>query len=206
MLVIGLTGGIGSGKTRAAFFFSARGVPVLDADVIARELVRPGTPALDEIVEAFGREVLAEDGALDRAALRARIFDDPEQRSRLEAILHPRVRTELQRRLTVLDAPYVILVIPLLVEARQTDLVDRILVVDVPVELQKQRAHCRDHLPLAAIEAIIDAQASREQRLGAADDVIYNDGTLEELEREVDLLHHRYNTLSLQQPSPGDHS
>src|SRR5690606_24299131 len=172
MLIIGLTGGIGSGKSAVAERFAARGVPVLDADLIAREVVEPGTPGLAQVVEVFGPEVLDPQGRLDRARLGRRVFGAPERRRRLEASLHPLIYAEMRERVRRLAAPYCILVIPLLIETGQTDLVDRVLVVDAPPELQYQRVAARDGRSPAEIEAILRAQASRETRLAAADDVI----------------------------------
>lgn len=196
MLRIGLTGGIGSGKSSVAELFAARGVPVIDADMIARELVEPGQPALAEIVAAFGTDMLDPQGRLDRARLRARVFDDKHQRERLEAILHPRIHTVMAERAAAQTTPYVLLVIPLLFEAKQRDLVDRVLVVDVPMELQRARVSVRDHLPPEQIDAILAAQLSREQRLAGADEVIDNSGDAADLERQVDALHQCYLQLA----------
>ncbi|RMD80187.1 MAG: dephospho-CoA kinase [Gammaproteobacteria bacterium] len=201
MLVVGLTGGIGSGKSLAAERFAELGVPVLDADRIGRELVAPGREALAAIVKAFGPQVLRPDGSLDRARLRRLAFADPEARRRLEAILHPRIRREMERRLQRLreaepPPPYVVLVIPLLLEAGQRDLVDRVLVVDAPLSLQKERVRRRDGLDEATLEAILAAQLDRESRLAAADEVLENTGTPEALRRAVDALHRRYLALA----------
>lgn len=200
MLIVGLTGGIGSGKSTVAERFAARDVPVIDADVIAREVVEPGTPGLARIVEAFGRDILDENGRLDRSRLGARVFQDPESRKRLEAILHPLIRAEMQRRITHITAPYCVLVIPLLIETGQTDLVHRVLVVDTPRELQYRRVAARDNRPRAEIEAILDVQAGREDRLAAAHDVIVNDADLDALDRQVARLHQRYLELSRTKP------
>lgn len=196
MLVVGLTGGIGSGKTTVANYFSALGVPLIDADVIARELVEPGSPVLNEIVECFGPDVLNTGGDLDRLRLRHRVFTDPGQRRRLESILHPRIRAEMARRIRQLDAPYCIVSIPLMVETAQTDLVDRVLVVDCPPELQRQRIAQRDGWPADEISGALQAQATRAQRLHAADDVIVNDRDLDTLRHTVDSLHRSYLCLS----------
>ncbi len=197
MLVVGLTGGIGSGKSTVAARFAAHGTPILDADTIARALVEPGQPALDEIVAAFGTGVIDAGGALDRAGLRRRILADPGQRRRLEAILHPRIRADIHRRLAGLDAPYCLLAIPLLVETgREHYPVQRILVVDCPEALQRSRLRARKGWTEAEIDAMIAAQATREQRLMAADDVIVNDAGLDSLEGQVDALHRRYLALS----------
>ncbi|MBI5042054.1 MAG: dephospho-CoA kinase [Gammaproteobacteria bacterium] len=196
MLRIGLTGGIGSGKSTVAALFAARGVPVIDADVIARELVAPGQPALADIVATFGTDILDANGQLDRARLRARVFNDDAQRQRLEAILHPRIQAVMAERAAAQTTPYVLLVIPLLFEAGQRDLVDRVLVVDVPVAQQGERVAARDHLPVEQIEAIFAAQLNREQRVAGADDIIDNSGDVAALERQVDALHHRYLSLA----------
>jgi dephospho-CoA kinase len=192
MLVIGLTGGIGSGKTTVANFFSALGVPLIDADVIARELVEPGSPVLNEIIDCFGADVLDTRGDLDRLRLRHRVFTDPAQRRRLEAILHPRIRAEIAQRVGRLDAPYCIVAIPLMVETAQADLVDRVLVVDCPPELQRERVARRDGWGEDEITGVMQAQATRAQRLAAADDVIVNDGDLETLRDRVTALHQDY--------------
>ena len=198
MLRIGLTGGIGSGKSTVAALFAARGVPVIDADIVARERVEPGQPALDEITAAFGRELLDEAGRLNRARLRDLVFADPARRERLEAILHPRIRAEMERRLADCSAPYALLVIPLLFEADQRDLVDRVLVVDLPENEQRTRVIARDALPAGQIDAILAAQASRKQRHDGADDLIDNSGDPAALERQVDTLHARYLRLAAQ--------
>ncbi|MDX1252586.1 MAG: dephospho-CoA kinase [Gammaproteobacteria bacterium] len=199
MIRIGLTGGIGSGKSTVADCFAELGVAVIDADQIARELVEPGRPALDAIVDAFGRDILDGSGQLDRARLRALVFDNTTRRQQLETILHPLIRTEMRKRADALEAsgaPYAILCIPLLLETGQTDLADRILVVDAPEELRYQRVRARNGLPDSQIAAIIAAQVSREQRLAAADDIIVNDGDLPKLQRQVIAMHQRYLTLA----------
>ncbi len=196
MLIVGLTGGIGSGKSTAAEMFHARGVPVIDADALARELVRPGMPALEEIVRIFGRDVLDAEGRLDRAQLADMVFTDAGNRRRLEQILHPRIRRAMQERLRELKALYCILVIPLLLETGQTGLVHRVLVVDADPEIQAQRAARRGGVSRERVEAIMTTQASREQRLAAADDVIDNGKDLSHLERQVQALHRRYLELA----------
>ncbi len=196
-LVVGLTGGVGSGKSTAAGFFREFGVPVIDADEIARELTLPGQPALREIAEAFGTEVLDAQGRLDRAALRRIAFADEDARRRLEAILHPRIRERMEEALAeVAEAPYAILVIPLLLEARQQDLVDRVLVVDADPALQVRRVMARDGVDEAQVRAIMAAQVDRETRLAAADDLILNEDDLDELKRQVQALHQRYLKLA----------
>lgn len=196
MLRIGLTGGIGSGKTTVANLFAARGVPVIDTDAIAHELVEPGQPALAEIAARFGAELLDDAGRLDRARLRERVFADSGQRKALEAILHPRIHAEMTLRVNAAKAAYVVLVVPLLFEAGWRDRVDRVLLVDVPVELQRARVAARDHLPAAQIDAILAAQATREQRRAGADDIIDNGGDAAALERQVEELHQRYQHLA----------
>jgi dephospho-CoA kinase len=196
MLRIGLTGGIGSGKSTVAALFAARGVPVIDTDVIAHELVEPGQPALAEIAARFGADLLDGAGRLDRARLRERVFADAGQRKALEAILHPHIGAEMERRLAQSKAPYVLLVIPLLFEAGWQERVDRVLVVDVPVELQRARAATRDRLDAERIDAILAAQASREQRRAGADDLIDNSGDPAALEQQVERLHRSYLALA----------
>ncbi len=196
MLVITLTGGIGSGKSTVARIFAELGAPVIDADLVAREVVEPGSPALTEIESAFGPEVLDGDGNLRRDRLRERVFGDPAARRRLEAIMHPRIREIMVRRLAGLNAPYAILVIPLLLETGQTDLGDRTLVVDLPESLQIERVKRRDHLEDARIRTILAAQCDRSTRLNAADDVIDNQGDPEGLREQVEKLHQRYLALT----------
>ena len=192
-LVIGLTGGIGTGKTVVANLFAARGVPVIDADVLAREVVEPGQPAFEAIVAEFGAGVLSPSGALDRRRLRERVFADSGGRERLEAIIHPRVYAEMERRLDSLDdGPYAVVVVPLLVETGGVERVDRVLVVDAPEALQIERVSRRDGTSRAAVEKILAAQAERGARLEAADDVIVNDADESQLERRVETLHEEY--------------
>lgn len=191
-LVIGLTGGIGSGKSTVAKLFARLGAPVIDADAIAHELVSPGEPALRAIVAAFGRDVLTPEGTLDRRRLRERAFRDPALRERLETILHPLIRREMRRRVQALDAPYCVLCIPLLLETGRTDQMDRILVVDTPPTLQIERTQARDGSSRETVERIMRAQVDPRERLAAADDVIDNSGTLAQLEAQVESLHRRY--------------
>jgi dephospho-CoA kinase len=193
---VALTGGIASGKSEAARRFAALGASVIDADVVARELVQPGTPALAEISAAFGAQMLGANGSLERTEMRALIFGDAEARRRLEAILHPRVRAEMLVRTDAATGPYALLVIPLFVETAGYDWVDRVVVVDLPRELQLARAIARDHMAPSLAEAMIDAQASREQRLAAADDVIDNSGTPDALDAQVAALHSKYTALA----------
>jgi dephospho-CoA kinase len=195
-LRVGLTGGIASGKTTVANLFAARGIVVIDTDAIAREIVEPGQPALDRIVEAFGRGVLDASGALDRRRMRTLVFADPVERRRLEAILHPLILEEMMRRSAQARGLYVILVIPLLAETESRSYVDRVLVVDCPVEVQVARLLARDAENERQALAMIASQATRELRLALADDVILNDGDLEKLETQVEALDGRYRELS----------
>ena len=194
--VVGLTGGIGSGKSTVADAFSALGVPVIDADQLARKLVAPGQPALDEIVAGFGADTLTANGNLDRDTMRQRIYSDPAQKSRLESILHPRIRKRIRTLLAGIKAPYTIVVIPLLLETNQTDLVDRILVIDIPEKEQLKRVAARDGLSDNAVMAIMNAQADRKTRLEVADDVIVNDQDIIELTKHVQELHEHYMDMT----------
>ena len=191
-LIIGLTGGIGSGKSAVANSFASLGVPVIDTDVIARELVEPGQPALAQIAQTFGDDCLLDDGRLDRDALRNRVFENPQERQKLEAILHPRIRAALRERIASTTAPYCVAVIPLLLETGFENEVDRVLVVDATETDQLQRVMARDQLSNEAVTAIMQAQTDRNTRLAAADDVILNDGSLETLADRVKALHTRY--------------
>ena len=202
MLTIGLTGGIGSGKTQVSDYFAERGVPVIDTDIIARELVTPGQPALAEIVAAFGRDILTPQGSLDRSALRQRIFTRPDERQQLENILHPRIHNEVKQRINAMTAPWCIIVIPLLLETGQQDFVQRILLVDAPAELQLSRTVIRDNVDANEVEKIIASQASRQSRLDAADDLIVNDGSLEQLRQQVEKTYQLYNQLTGSCQSP----
>jgi dephospho-CoA kinase len=193
---VALTGGIASGKSAVARRFDALGASVVDADAIARELVQPGMAALDEIAAAFGPQILGADGSLERAEMRAIVFGDAEARRRLETILHPRVRAEMLVRTDTATGPYVLLVVPLFVETAGYGWVDRVLVVDLPRNLQLARAIARDSMPTSLAEAMIDAQVTREQRLAIADDVIDNSGSLEALDAQVDALHRHYIELA----------
>jgi dephospho-CoA kinase len=197
---IALTGGIASGKTTVANLFAARGAVLIDTDVIAREVVEPGQPALQAVVDAFGAGVLGPDGRLDRRQLRETIFADPAARRRLESILHPAIRAEMERQSTAaaLARPdaYQLLVIPLLAEGGRRDHVDRVLVVDAPEDLQVERLTARDAVTREQARASLKAQAPREARLAIADDVVHNTGRLDELEAQVSALHARYLALS----------
>ena len=196
MLRVALTGGIGSGKTTVAERFAALGVPVIDADELARELVHPGAPAFREVVRLFGESILDASGHIDRATLGDLVFSDPEKRKRLEAILHPRVFAAMQGRVERLDAPVVVLVVPLLLETGRTELADRILVVDTSENVQIQRVIERNNLSEAQVRKILEAQISREQRLALADDVIDNSRGLAYLLAQTDQFHRMYLELA----------
>lgn len=196
MLIIGLTGGIGSGKSTVAGYFARLGIPVIDADQLARELVEPGSPALKEIVNTFGANILLSDGSLDRLQLRQQIFAEPTRRRQIETILHPRIYAEMRRRSQSLSTPYCIWVIPLLLETGKTALVDRVLIVDVPEPIQRKRVLPRKDMDEETLEAILHSQVSRNERLRAADDIIVNNSDLAHLEQEVKRLHRLYMELA----------
>jgi dephospho-CoA kinase len=195
-LRIGLTGGIASGKSTVAQRFMELGVPVIDADVAARTVVAPGKPGLADVLKRFGSGVLAENGELDRRALRDLIFSDPGARRDLEAILHPLIRADIDQSAESASGPYVVMAIPLLVEGGSNDRVDRILVVDVDEAVQLQRVMARDGSTEEQARAILASQASRSARLAAADDVLRNTGTVTDLRQGVDHLHERYLRLA----------
>ncbi|WP_144775869.1 dephospho-CoA kinase [Marinobacter maritimus] len=194
MSIIGLTGGIGSGKSTVARQFGALGVHWVDADDVAREVVEPGMPALTAIADHFGQDILTDDGALDRARLRQIVFEQPEQRVWLESLLHPVIREELIRQLHPTDytLPYVLLVSPLLLETDQNKLVEQVLVVDVPVDVQIARTMARDTNSREQVERIIAAQMPREQRISKASAVIDNNQPKENVAAEVRALHERF--------------
>jgi dephospho-CoA kinase len=198
--VVGLTGGIGSGKSAAADRFAARGAVVVDTDVIARELTAPGGAGIAPLHAAFGAELLTSDGALDRTQMRRIAFADPSARARLEAILHPLIRAESEmriRRLASADFPYIVLVVPLLVESgAYREGVDRVCVVDCPEEIQVARVTARSSLSPAEVQSIIAAQASRAQRLAVADDIIDNAAGLPALDAQIDALHEKYREMA----------
>src|SRR5690554_4866310 len=197
--IIGLTGGVASGKSAVAARFQALGITVADADVAAREAVAVGSEGLAEVVAAFGAEVLGPDGALDRAAMRQRVFNDDAQRLRLEAIVHPRVRAWLRAACEAAGGPYAVAAIPLLAEGGGREAypwVHRVLVVDVPREVQLERLLARDGIDQALAERMIAVQATRQERLAIADDVIVNDGPIEALDGHVAALDRRYRTLA----------
>lgn len=198
--ILGLTGGIGSGKSAVAQHFIDLGVHLVDADHAARWVVEPGRPALDRIVEHFGGDVLQADGQLDRSALRARIFADSDERRWLEALLHPLIGQEIMAYLARAESPYAILVSPLLIESGQHRLTQRVLLVDAPEQLQIQRTIARDQSSAEQVQAILKAQASRSERLQHAHDVLVNDRDLHWLQAEVERLHNFYLTLRGGQP------
>ncbi len=197
MLKIGLTGGIGSGKTSVSDFFAGLGVPVIDTDVIARQLTARDGAALPAIRALWGESVMREDGELDRDALRRRIFADPEERRQLESILHPLIRQRVVAALAELNVPYAVVVIPLLVETgNYRELLDRILVVDCPESLQLERVRARSGLSVEEVSAIISAQADRTSRIAAADDVISNDADKRSLRDQVAAIDAKYREIA----------
>ena len=193
---VALTGGIASGKSTIADLFARHGVPLIDTDVIAREVVEPGQPALAEIVSEFGSGVLDGEGRMDRRRMRDYVFNDPAARKRLEGILHPAIRAEMERRSAAARGPYQVLVIPLLTEGGRSDHIDRVLVVDAPEELQIARLMHRDHVQREQALAALAAQAKRDARLEFADDIIVNDGDPAALTARVDALHREYLRLA----------
>lgn len=194
-MVIGLTGGIGSGKTAVSDRFALKGIVIVDADIASRTVVEPGKPALAEIAAHFGDEVILESGELNRAKLREIVFADPSQREKLEAITHPRIRDDIISGIQSAQSPYVILASPLLMETDQHQMCDRILLVDVPEDIQLERASARDGVSVEQIKAIMAAQTSREKRRQGADDIIVNDRDLNWLDEEVERLHSSYLNL-----------
>lgn len=196
MLIIGVTGGIGSGKSAATDHFLKLGIQIVDADIAARTVVEVGKPALIEIKKRFGPEILLEDGQLNRALLRKIVFETPAQREWLEQLTHPLIRNEIIHGLQSATSQYVILSSPLLIESGQYHLVKRTLVIDVPVELQLKRTCLRDCNEATQVQAIIDTQIPRAKRLVQADDIIVNDQDLTHLHEQVEKLHHEYLEMS----------
>lgn len=197
--IVGVTGGVASGKSEVTRRFEALGVPVADADVAARTAVEPGSDGLAEVVATFGADVLAPDGSLDRAAMRRHVFGDDAARRRLEAVIHPRVRANLRAACEAASGPYAIAAIPLLAEGGGREAypwLSRILVVDVPVDVQRARVMARDRVDAELAQRMIAAQATRDQRLAIADDVIVNDGPVELLVSHVAALDRRYRALA----------
>ena len=189
--VVGVTGGIGSGKSAATAEFEKLGITIVDADVVARQVVMPGTPCLQAIAEHFGNQLLTEGGELNRKALRQRVFSNPQEKEWLNKLLHPAIREEIISQLEQADSPYVILSAPLLLENGLEKYCQRVLVIDVPESLQISRTIQRDDSPKKEVEAIMKAQLSRSERLNKANDVLNNDGSLEQLEQQVLQLHQR---------------
>lgn len=198
---VALTGGIGSGKSTVADEFAHLGVTVIDADIIARQVVEPDTPALLAIAEKFGPQMINDDGSLNRRRLRERIFAHSEDKAWLNALLHPLIQQETRRQMQASTSPYLLWVVPLLVENRLTDKADRVLVVDVPKETQIERTIRRDGVSREHAEHILAAQATREQRLAAADDVIENMGSADAVASHVARLHDKYLMLASQAAS-----
>ncbi|MDT3321236.1 dephospho-CoA kinase [Shewanella sp. SP1S2-4] len=194
--VVGLTGGIGSGKTTVANLFAAEGISLVDADIVAREVVAPGSTGLEAIVTHFGIEILTPEGELDRAKLRQRIFSHPEEREWLNQLLHPMIRQEMLAQVEKATSAYVIMVVPLLFENGLDRLVNRTLVVDISPELQINRTVKRDNVDASQVNNIISSQCSRSEKLARADDIIDNQGEISTLKQEVLALHQRYLQLS----------
>ncbi|WP_318465672.1 dephospho-CoA kinase [Photobacterium leiognathi] len=199
-LVIGLTGGIGSGKTTVANLFAdTYGIDIIDADIVAREVVEPNTFGLNAIIEKCGKEILLEDGTLNRAKLRDAIFSQPELKTWLNNLLHPLIREKMQQDINQSQSPYCLLVVPLMVENNLQTMTHRLLVVDVDEQVQIQRTQQRDNVSIEQIKNILASQASREQRLDAADDVITNNGDNKALVSQVEQLHLQYLKMSQDQ-------
>jgi dephospho-CoA kinase len=203
-LRIGLTGGIASGKSTVAQRFAELGAPVIDADEAARSVVTPGSPGLAQVVHRFGSGVIDSNGTLDRRILRNLIFNDPDSRRDLEAILHPLIRASMEQSAETAVGPYLVMAIPLLVEGGSRDRIDRVLVVDTDETVQLQRVLSRDGGSLEQARAILASQASRADRLAAADDVLLNTGSVTELRQAIDRLHERYLLLAEERPPEGD--
>jgi len=194
-LKIGLTGGIGSGKSAACEIFSELGVPVIDADDITHTLVKPGMPAFKEIIRLFGDEIISSDGTLDRKIIRDKVFTNEINRKKLEDILHPAVYEEIAVQIENINSRYCIISIPLLLETDASNIVDRILVIDAPREQQLERATNRDKATKSDIDAIIDSQISRKARLSAADDIVDNKGDITALRKKICELHEFYSNI-----------
>lgn len=195
-LRVALTGGIASGKSVVADMFAELGVPIIDTDLIAREVVEPGRPALDDIRERFGEDIIDPAGNLDRRVLRGRVFADPEARLQLEKILHPRIGDETRRQADAAGGPYQLIVVPLLLGSRLLEFVDRVLVVDCDEETQIKRLIARDAETAEQARRILAAQSSRAERLEIADDVISNDRSVDDTRRQVMALHETYIRLA----------
>lgn len=196
MLVVGLTGGIGSGKSTVARLFAEKNVTIIDTDQLARDLTQPDQSALQEVIKLFGQTILLSNGSLNRSKLRTIVFSDEKKRLQLEKILHPLIRIEVERQIKSSDSPYCIVVIPLLFETERNPLIQRVLVVDTTKELQLSRTATRDNVSPNDVDAILKSQVSREKRLKLANDVIQNDGIIEDLIPQVEKLHQKYLALS----------
>ena len=195
--VVGLTGGIGSGKSAAADRFAELNITVVDADIASRAVVEPGMPALLSIEEHFGSDILQADGYLDRTQLRHKVFADPNERKWLQNLLHPLINQYIKDKISASSSPYTVLVNPLLIESGQHVWCQRLLVIDVPTEVQIERTMARDNNTREQVENILNAQANRDTRLGLADDVISNERDLAHLHAEVDKLHDLYLSLAV---------
>lgn len=193
---VGLTGGIGCGKSTVCDLFRQHGITVIDTDELARQVVSPGSPALAAIAQRFGKGIILPDGTLDRKKMRETVFTDAAMRGKLEAITHPAIRTLLQKQLRSVRSPYVVIAIPLLIEKQWQEQVDRILVVDCSEALQLERVMARDGGDEKIIRAIIESQTPRKTRLERADDIIHNDGDLDSLRLQVETLHRYYTTIA----------
>lgn len=196
--VVGLTGGIGSGKTTVANLFADQGISLVDADIVARQVVEPNTKGYTAIVEHYGQRILNHDGTINRAQLRSNIFNDESQRQWVNQLLHPLIREEMLKQVGKATSPYVIMVIPLLFENGLDSLVNRTLMVDISPELQVQRTIKRDNVPADQVSNIIAAQMSRDEKLSKTDDVIENQGAVSELKTQVQLFHSKYLNLAKQ--------
>jgi dephospho-CoA kinase len=202
-LVVGLTGGIGSGKSTVAALFAQQGVTIIDADQLSRDITTPDSAAYQQIISRFGADIILENKHLNRKSLRKLIFANRDHRQWLERLLHPLIREEMQRRVTQAESPYCIIVIPLIFETEPNPLLNRILVVDAAENLQIERTRARDTHTQAEVEAIMQTQVTRTHRLHSADDVIVNDGKLEDLEPQIEKLHNFYLDLSKKSFSSG---
>ncbi len=199
MLIIGLTGGIGSGKSTAAQLFANKNIPIIDTDTIARTLTTRDSPALEAIVQHFGPDILQADQTLNRKKLREIIFKNQNERQWLEKLLHPLIRAEMRRQIALYKAPYCIVVIPLLTESTPDPIIQRILVIDATKAQQMARTKKRDELPAETVSAIFQAQSSREKKIHLADDIIDNSGTIDDLATQINALHQTYLSLAKNQ-------
>jgi dephospho-CoA kinase len=204
MFIVGLTGGIGSGKSAASDYLQQQNITIVDADLISRQVVEPNSPTLTKIAAYFGDDILLADGTLDRAKTRKKIFNNPDNKQWLENLLHPLIRQEILQQLNRSTSSYTVLVSPLLFEAKQDKLCDRILVIDCPEQLQIDRASSRDNNDPTQVQRIIASQIPRQQRLDRADDIIENTGTLNQLHHQLEQLHKRYLTLAKQKDASNE--